>query len=139
MSEPARILNEPYFPMPEKTAPHSQPVRRKSLNLTKSKFPSLVFVLLLSYLAVSFGTQFSKLSNMQKDVLAIQQEVQQLQERNTTLRQELQAVQSDAYVEKTAREKLGLVKQGETRVLTVAPGANAQRLEAPTGPIPAAD
>jgi cell division protein DivIC len=96
-------------------------------------------VLLLGYLAVSVGAEFSKISSMQRDVLSIQQEVQDLQQRNTALRQELQVVQSDAYVEKTAREKLGLIKQGETRVLTVAPGTQMQPLQVPTGTSPAAD
>lgn len=139
MSVPARILKEAYMPLPEKMEPVRQPVRRKSLNLSKSRFPSLIIVLLLGYLAVSVGAEFSKLSSMQRDVLSIQQEVQDLQQRNTALRQELQAVQSDAYVEKTAREKLGLIKPGETRVLTVAPGTNMQPLQVPTGPSPAAD
>lgn len=139
MSEPARKLKEVYLPQPEKMAPDSQQVKRKSFNLSKSKFPSLIFVLLLGYLAVSFGTQFSKLSNMQRDVLSIQLEVKDLQQRNTALRQELQEVQSDAYVEKTAREKLGLIKPGETRVVTVDPETNLKQLDVPTGPSPAAD
>lgn len=139
MNEPARVLNEEYLPLPGKVAPENQPVRRKSLNLSKSKFPSLMFILLLGYLAVSFSAQFSKLSNMQRDVLSIQQEVQDLKQRNTALRQELQAVQTDAYVEKTARDQLGLIKPGETRVLTVAPGTELQQLETPTGPTPAGD
>ncbi|MDD4239243.1 MAG: septum formation initiator family protein [Desulfotomaculaceae bacterium] len=139
MSEPARVLKESYLPLQEEVAPDSQRVRRKSLNLSKSKFPSLVLILLLGYLAVSFGTQFGKLSNMQRDVLSIQQEVQELKQKNTALRQDLQAVQTDAYVEKTAREQLGLIKPGETRVLTVDPGTELQKLEVPTGPTPAAD
>lgn len=139
MNEAARVLKEAYLPLPEKVAPDSQPVRRKSLNLSKSKFPSLILILLLGYLAVSFSTQFSKLTNMQRDVLSIQQEVQELKQRNSDLRQELQAVQTDAYIEKTAREQLGLIKPGETRVLTVAPGTELQQLEVPTGPATVGD
>jgi cell division protein DivIC len=139
VNEPARILNEPYLPPQEKMAPDSRPTRRKSLDISKSRLPNLVLILLMGYLAVSFGSHFTKLSNMQRDVLSIQQEVQELKERNNTLRQELQAIQTDAYVEKTAREKLGLVKPGETRVLTVDPGTELPQLEVPTGPAPAGD
>jgi hypothetical protein len=39
--------------------------------------------------------------------------------------------ESDAYIEKTAREKIGLVKPGETRVVTVAPGTQLQVPETP--------
>lgn len=132
MSVPARELNNAYMPLPERP-PVRHTTRRKSLNLSKSRLPALIMVLLLSYLAISVGAEFSKISSMQRDVLSIQQEVQALQQKNSALRQELQVVQSDAFVEKTAREKLGLVKQGETRVLTVEPGTKLKPLELPSG------
>ncbi len=100
-----------------------KPVRqRRSFNLSKSKLPTLAVVLLLGYLAISFGNQFSRLSILQTDVSNIQQQVQELKEKNASLREELRMVQSNAYIEKTAREKLGLVKPGETRVVPVPGG-----------------
>lgn len=69
---------------------------------------------------------------MQKDVRSIQQQVQELQQRNTALREELHLVQSDAYIEKTAREKLGLVKPGETRVVPVPQGTQLKKVQAPS-------
>jgi len=138
MSEPARVLKEVSLPR-QNSKTYSRPVRRKSVNLSNSKVPYLVLILLLAYLSFSFSTQFNRLSNMQRDVQSIQQEVQELKEKNTNLRQELQAVQSDAYIEKTAREKLGLVKPGETRVLTVEPGTELPTLQVPTGTAPPGD
>jgi cell division protein FtsB len=70
---------------------------------------------------------------MQRDVRSIQQQVQEMQQKNAVLRDELRLAQSDAYIEKTAREKIGLVKPGETRVVTVAPGTEVQRVEVPSG------
>lgn len=137
MSEPARVLREPYLHQTAEESPARRPERRKFFNPAKSKLPTLVFALLLCYLAVACTSQFNKLSNMQRDVASIREEVQYLKQRNADLRQELQAVQSDAYIEKTAREKLGLIKQGETRVLTVAPGTELPVLETPSGPPPA--
>jgi cell division protein DivIC len=136
VSEPARVLRESYIPRTAEEAPAIRPERRKSFNLAKSKLPNLVFVLLLCYLAVACTSQFSKLYNMERDVVSIREEVEYLKQRNADLRQELQTVQSDAYIEKTAREKLGLIKQGETRVLTVAPGTELPVLETPSGPPP---
>jgi len=139
VSEPARVLRTPYSQQTTEEAQARRPGRRKVFNLSKSKLPNLIFVLLLCYLAVACTSQFSKLSNMQRDVASLRQEVEYLKQRNADLRQELQNVQSDAYIEKTAREKLGLIKQGETRVITVPAGTELPVLETPSGPPPAVE
>jgi len=105
--------------------------RRVSFNLSKSKLPTLIIVLLLCYLAISFSSQFSRLSNMQRDVVNIQQQVQEMRDKNAALREELRLVQSDAYIEKVAREKMGLVKPGETRVIAVPEGTKMEKIQAP--------
>lgn len=132
MSQPLRNEREMVFTLPEKAVPEKRAERRKSFNLSRSKLPLLVAVFLLSYMAFSFVSQFSRLSGMQRDVQDIQQQVQELQQKNAALREELHMVQSDAYVEKTAREKLGLVKPGETRVVPVPPGTQLKQVQAPT-------
>ena len=62
---------------------------------------------------------------------SIQLQVQDMQQNNTVLREELRLAQSDAYIEKIAREKIGLVKPGETRVVTVSSGTEAVKVQAP--------
>lgn len=76
---------------------------------------------LLLYLAVSFTLQFKKLNTLQQDLKVMQEQVKQLQERNAELNEQLKKVQSDSYVEQIAREKLGLVKPGEARIVQVKP------------------
>lgn len=132
MSHALRREQEVFLPPPEDFVPERRTERRRAFNLSKSKLPTLVVLLLLGYLAVSFGSQFSRLYILQNDVKDIQQQVQELKEKNAALREELRMVQSDAYIEKTAREKLGLVKPGETRVVPVPPGTELKKLEAPT-------
>jgi len=122
-----------FLPLPERNMPGKSVERRKSFNLSRSKLPTLVAVLLLGYLAISFGSQFSRLSSMQKNVSNIQQQVQELQQKNASLREELHMVQSDAYIQKTAREKLGLIKPGETRVVPVPSGTQLKKVQAPAG------
>lgn len=131
MSQSLRKEQDVFLPLPEEHMPEKRAERRKSFSFSRSKLPTLVAVLLLGYLVVSFGSQFSRLSSMQKDVRSIQQQVQELQQRNTALREELHLVQSDAYIEKTAREKLGLVKPGETRVVPVPQGTQLKKVQAP--------
>ena len=41
---------------------------QRSFKFSKSRLPGLVALLILSYLAISLGSQFSKLSIMQQDV-----------------------------------------------------------------------
>lgn len=130
MRQPLR--NEDYFyHRQEQTEPRKTARPRKSFNISKSRLPAVVLSLLLVYLVISFCSQFSKLSSMQRDVRNIQQQVQEMQQKNAALREELRLAQSDAYIEKTAREKIGLIKPGETRIVTVVPGNGSQALEVP--------
>lgn len=133
MNQLARKEPELHVLTPE--MPVSPPVRRKQLNfrLSKSKLPLLVVVLLLVYLAVTFSSQFKALSSMQRDVGDIEQQVFELKQKNEELRVELRRVQSDAFIEKTAREQLGLVKAGETRIIAIPEGTELKKLQSPVG------
>ncbi|BAF58369.1 hypothetical membrane protein [Pelotomaculum thermopropionicum SI] len=132
MTRPLRKEQEIVFLPVEREVPERRTARRRSFNFSRSRLPALVALLLLGYLAITFSSQFSRLSVLQKNVDSIQQEVQELKQKNAALREELQMVQSDAYIEKTAREKLGLVKPGETRVVPVPPGTQLKELETPS-------
>lgn len=80
----------------------------------------LVFVAaVLLYLAFSVAGQFSRLHALQREVTTLQAELEELQEKNRELRRQVEMVQSDTYVEKVAREKLGLIKPGEKRIIQV--------------------
>ncbi len=98
--------------------------RRRTFQFSRSKLPLLIVALLLVYVSVSLSGRFDSLYTMQRDLKAVQAEVQQLREVNRGLSQQLELLQSDAYVEQVAREKLGLVKPGETRIVPVTPGAS---------------
>jgi cell division protein FtsL len=74
---------------------------------------------MLAYMMLSFGTNFNRLHSMQQDVEKIQSQIDELQKKNSDLRQQLKMAQSDAFVEKIAREELNLIKPGETRIVPV--------------------
>jgi cell division protein FtsL len=94
---------------------------RKTFRWSRSKLPVIVIAALLLYAAVTFGSQFSRLYAMQQDVQQIQAEVAELRQRNADLREQVKLLQSDAYVESIARERLGLVKPGESRIVPIGP------------------
>jgi cell division protein FtsB len=132
MSQALRKENQVILPLPQ-DGPAEKTVRRKKVfSLSKSKLPLLAVILLLSYLAVLCGSQFGKLSVMKQDVQVIQQQVQELKVKNSALQEELRAVQSNDFIEKTAREELGLIMPGETRVVPVPPGTELETIEAPS-------
>lgn len=93
--------------------------RRKRFNLAKSKLPVVFLIFLLVYAIFSVGVRFNNLYAMQQDLRKIQEQVNKLERKNAELRKQLEMVMSDAYVEEVAREKLGLVKEGETRIVLV--------------------
>lgn len=130
MNQPLR-KEEIFYTQREQAAPRKKARARKSFSISRSRLPAIVLSLLLVYLLISFSSQFSKLSVMQSNVQSIQLQVQDMQQNNTVLREELRLAQSDAYIEKIAREKIGLVKPGETRVVTVSSGTEAVKVQAP--------
>jgi len=78
-------------------------------------------LILLLYMAVTFTFQFKKLAALQLDLETMQKQVTELQAKNTELREQLKQVQSDSYIEQIAREKLGLIRPGETRIVPTKP------------------
>ncbi|MHB8158251.1 MAG: FtsB family cell division protein [Desulfocucumaceae bacterium] len=83
------------------------------------KLPAIIAVFLLFYLLMSFFTHFNRLYVLQNDIKDIEQQLGELKLKNEDLRKQIKQVQSDAYVEQMAREKLGLVKPGESRIIPV--------------------
>ena len=68
----------------------------------------------LLYVVYSFADQALQLSELRREASNLRAREATLQSDNERLRQEQQLLQTDAYVEKVAREELGLVKPGET-------------------------
>lgn len=108
---------------------------RKRFNPTRSRLPLLFLAILLVYLGFSLVSQMNRLWAMQQSVVEMQARVEDLQSKNEGLWERLRVLQSDAYIEQTARERLGLVKPGETRVVPVprgqAPPRNGQHPASP--------
>ncbi|PKM42645.1 MAG: hypothetical protein CVV03_09620 [Firmicutes bacterium HGW-Firmicutes-8] len=90
----------------------------------KLKGPSVVLLIILGFIFYSFGGQMAEMYNVQHEIKKIQDQVDELRLKNTDLRKQVDQLGSGAYVEREAREKLGLVKPGEKIILEAKPGAS---------------
>jgi cell division protein FtsB len=74
----------------------------------------LYLLLIAVVIAVVFLPGFSELQRLREENDRYKQRISLLRRRNDTLREELSKMREDPlYLEKKAREKLGIVKEGE--------------------------
>ncbi|CAB1254668.1 septum formation initiator family protein [Clostridium sp. WLY-B-L2] len=83
----------------------------------KVKWKNIFFLLLVLYIGYIFVSQQITMQNIKKQIVERKTEEQKLKVKNQKLQDEIKMSASDIYIEKLAREKLGLIKQGETPVI----------------------
>jgi len=93
--------------------------RRRNFNLSRSKLPVIIIALFILYISFSLCSRFDQLYAMQRNLDAMQTEIKDLHNKNAELYEQLERLQSNDYIEQAAREKLGLVKPGEARIVTI--------------------
>ena len=87
---------------------------KKNINL---KIISVV--LIIGIFSVSLIKQVVVLRRIKKEISTQTQELEQLKEKNIKLQAELDRAQgNNEYIEKLARERLGLIKEGEQQIIT---------------------
>jgi cell division protein FtsL len=91
--------------------------KKRKVFRPEKKLPVIIVIILLIYLIISFVMHFNRLFALQNDITEIRQQVNELKMKNEDLKKQLKQVQSDTYIEQVARERLGLIKPGETRVV----------------------
>lgn len=75
----------------------------------------------LAGLVIAFGTSTYEVYRLEREAAELSRTKQQLQEHSASLHEEIKALYTSSYIEKLAREQLGLVKPGEIAVLIVHP------------------
>lgn len=73
----------------------------------------LVTILCLVFVVVAFITQQPELSAKEAELASIKAEIQKATQENKKFTQESKLTGSKEYIEKVAREELGMVKKGE--------------------------
>lgn len=96
----------------------AKPTKRR-FNLVKSRLPALILIIVLVYIAICLGSQVTRLWAMHTSLDEVEVQVTELREKNEALWDRLTVLESEGYVEDVARERLGLVRPGETRIITV--------------------
>lgn len=103
-------------------------VPQKPVKRRKFKFrlggPAVVLFILLGFVFYSFGGQIVEMYKVRHEITKIKEQMAELKVKNTELRKQLDQLNSDAYIEREAREKLGLVKPGEKIILEAQAGQN---------------
>lgn len=83
----------------------------------KIKWNNIFFLLLILYIGYIFiGQQFT-MQDIKQQIAERKTEEQRVKGKNQKLQDEVKMSASDIYIEKLAREKLGLIKQGEVPVI----------------------
>ncbi|NMB12325.1 MAG: septum formation initiator family protein [Firmicutes bacterium] len=86
---------------------------RKRWRITPRFFLFLLVVILI-WVGVGFANRYLHIVLLQGKIVKVEREIAAIKSRNKAIRQQIEEMQSDAYIEKVAREKLGLIKPGET-------------------------
>lgn len=94
-------------------------MERKRVYDMKKKFniKSLVLIFVLVYVSYLFIQQQATMGRQKKELQKYNVELQKKKEEKKTLQDEVELSKTDKYIEKLAREILGLVKEGETPVM----------------------
>lgn len=87
------------------------------MKILKFKPKKVIFALVLVYGACILVNQQLKINSIKSETITYQGELKSLQEKNQKLQDEVKMSKSETYIERLAREKLGLIKPGETPVI----------------------
>lgn len=76
-------------------------------------FKSTIIILIFTIFIFTFIRQERTMKRIQTDIVVAQQELEELKEKKSKLQAEVDNAQSDEYLEKLARDRLGMIKEGE--------------------------
>jgi len=87
------------------------PVKRRS---GRRPWKRWLFLIVFLYLFGGLVQQEVRLFTLRRQAESYRREIEALQQESKELQERIQLLNSDSYIEKMARERLGLVKPGET-------------------------
>ncbi|HWP90732.1 MAG TPA: septum formation initiator family protein [Thermodesulfobacteriota bacterium] len=82
--------------------------------MKKTIIKNILIVALILAVGYMFASEISQLSILRKENERIRIKIDQLEVANKELRKKIEAIKNDErYIEKLAREELGMIKEGE--------------------------
>jgi len=107
--------------------------KRQQGLISWDRIVAVVVVTIALFLAVDFGRRAIDSYRLSRAVAALEEEVAAMRAENEVLKERLEYVSTDAYIEEAAREKLRWVEPGDTAVIVL----SSEDEEAPvTTPVP---
>lgn len=85
---------------------------KKKINLK-----SVVIVVLVAIFCISYIRQEITMNKIRKEIESKQTQLNELESKNKKLQDEVNQSSTDKYIERMARERLGMIKEGE-KVIT---------------------
>lgn len=73
----------------------------------------LIIIAIIAIFAFNYVKQSITLNRIEKEIIENQNELENLKSKNNELESDLKKVDTDEYIEKLARERLGMIKDGE--------------------------
>ena len=80
----------------------------------KIKIKYILFVLIMCYLGYTFAQQQIMINYNNKEIQNLNEQYSKLEEGNSSLKDQIEFAKSNDYKERMARERIGLIKPGET-------------------------
>lgn len=117
------------------TFPVKKKVTKTKRVVFRPRFRTLLFGFVLAYMIFSFGRLYLKVSQADQEIARLEQQRQELQQQQKELEAQIEMLHDDRYIQKLAREKLGLVMPGEAIVIPGQPGKVLPLVEEPVGEI----
>jgi len=74
-------------------------------------------IAMLAYIGILFIQQESELHAIEQQKLELQEQIEQTQAEGESYQSAIDKAESDSYVEQEARDKLGLIKDGELQFI----------------------
>ncbi|HHW71049.1 MAG TPA: septum formation initiator family protein [Clostridiales bacterium] len=85
----------------------------KKRYVIKPRIKVVVMLFIFVYLATIFVKQEFILREQNKETCKLETQIEQVREENSDLERQIEYTQSESYIERMAREKLGWVREGE--------------------------
>jgi len=87
--------------------------------LKKSPLFLFIIIVIVIFAGLSFYNNYQNINNLENEINKLNQQIELAKEQNHELRNQLEKIEDEEYIERIAREKLGLVKPGEILLIPV--------------------
>jgi len=82
-------------------------------SIFRSKIVWALILILIFYIVFLFSDKYARTLQLKEDIKRLESQIEELENKNKNLSEKVELLKSEKYIEKIAREKLGLTKPDE--------------------------